>query len=136
MPEEVDVPPEALVIRFKPLNRETCLKRAKQDHRDTGRYGLSVFADVSRPGETEAELKLRLLAASEVQGMNPATNEKYHLCIRASELLDRKLTFWKDGDEGEVAEHYSVDFGAQEPTLDDMDRFISAFNPDAEKRTS
>ncbi|GAA3801060.1 hypothetical protein GCM10022403_039190 [Streptomyces coacervatus] len=133
MSSEAEVPPDALVLRFKPMDPERCLKRIAIDHRDTGHYCLSVFADAPRPDETQEELKARLLAASELQGMNPKSNKTYWQCTQAEKLLERKFAFRKDGGD-EVPEHYSVDFGSAEPTLEDVNRFIEAFDDEPEKR--
>lgn len=134
MSSEAGVPSDALVIRFKPMDPERCLKRIDQDHRDTGHYCLSVFADTQRPGESEEDLKTRLLAASEHQGISPSSNKVFFICARAEKLYERKFTFLKDDDDREVPEHYSVDFGPNEPTLEDVNRFLGAFDPDPEKR--
>ncbi|MFJ3618003.1 hypothetical protein ACIPSH_07580 [Streptomyces iakyrus] len=135
MSSEAEVPPDALVLRFKPMDPERCLKRLDQDFRATGDYSLSVFADVQRPGETVEDLKRRLLAASELQGINPISNKAYYVCTRAEKLLERKFTFRKDEDGDEVPEHYSVDFGSTAPTLEDVERFLEAFDDAPEKRS-
>ncbi|MFF8485128.1 hypothetical protein [Streptomyces antibioticus] len=135
MSSEAEVPPHALVLRFKPMDPERCLKRLNQDFRDTGDYSLSVFADVQHPSETVDQLKSRLLAASELQGINPSTNKAYYVCTRAEKLLERKFTFRKDDDGGEVSEHYSVYFGSSTPTLEDVKRFLEAFDDAPEKRS-
>ncbi|MFD9880112.1 hypothetical protein ACFWZT_01440 [Streptomyces alboflavus] len=135
MSSEAEVPPDALVLRFKPMDPERCLKRLNQDYRDTGDYSLSVFADTQRSDETLDELKCRLLAASALQGINPSTNKAYYLCTRAAKLLERKFTFRKDEDGEEVREHYSVYFGSVAPTLEDVERFLEAFDDVPEKRS-
>ncbi|MEU5968897.1 hypothetical protein [Streptomyces globisporus] len=135
MSSEAEVPPDALVLRFKPMDPERCMKRLNQDYRDTGDYSLSVFVGTQRQGETVDALKLRLLAASELQGMRPESNKVYYVCTRAEKLLERKFTFRKDESEDEVAEHYSVYFGSAAPTLEDIERFLEAFDDAPEKRS-
>jgi len=126
----VELPDDALVIRFPPVAPEGVLRGAQKEARRTGGlHRLSVFAGVARDEETEAQLVDRLLAASEVAGINPATNRKYFVCVRADELLSRGFTFWKDDeDEEELPEHYNVDLGP-EPGLADAERFGEAFGP-------
>lgn len=131
MPPEVtgsaaDVPPEALVIRFRPTDPQKVLESAAKEHRLTGHYRLSVFADSPRPGETEAQLRLRLVQAAGLSGIDLNNQRKYFVCTQAKELLDSPFTFWKDGDDDEKDEHYSVDLG-DEPTVDDVKRFLAAF---------
>jgi hypothetical protein len=130
--EPVEVPEDALVIRFRPAAPEDVLRWAEKEHRRIGRHRLSVFADVARGTETEDELRRRLLRASELS-INPAKNSKYFVCARAADLRDRGFTFWKDGDDDEEPdEHYSVDLGT-DATLEDVVRFLGAFGP-GEKR--
>ncbi|MFE9685796.1 hypothetical protein [Streptomyces sp. NPDC006285] len=135
MSSEAEVPPDALVLRFKPMDPERCLKRLNQDFRDTGDYSLSVFADVQGADETVDQLKARLLSASELQGMKPSSNKAYYVCTRAEALIERKFTFRKDEEGDEVPEHYSVDFGPSAPTLEDVERFLEAFSDVPEKRS-
>lgn len=124
---QATVAPEALVIRFRPTSPEHVLNSALKEYRYSGYYRLSVFADVNQEGEGDAELRARLVKASELSGIDPSSNKKYFVCTRAQKLLERKFTFWKDGDEDEVEEHYSVDLGAQ-PTIDDVGRFLGVFD--------
>lgn len=135
MSSEAEVPPDALVLRFKPMDPERCLKRLNQDYRATGDYSLSVFLDTPHQGETLEALKRRLLAASELQRIRAESNKVYYVCTRAEKLLERKFTFRKDEDDDEVPEHYSVYFGSAEPTLEDIERFLEAFNDTPEKRS-
>lgn len=127
-----ELPRDALVIRFRPVGSEEVLRSAGKWYRYTGHYRLSVFAATPLEGESEADLRARLLKASELGGIDPAGNKKYYVCARAAELYDRGFLFCKDGDDDEVDEHYSVDLGPA-PTIDDVARFLAAFGP-AEKR--
>ena len=131
MPTEVpgkaaDVQPDALVIRFRPTDPESVLNWAAKAHRDCGRYLLSVFADKARHGESDADLRKRLLDAAGISGLDLANQKKYYVCTQAKELLDRGFAFTKDEDDDEMVEHYSVDLGT-EPTLEDVTRFLDAF---------
>jgi hypothetical protein len=128
----VDIPEEALVIRFRPTAPEDVWRWAGKEYRRIGRYRLSVYADVRRARETESELRQRLLRVSELR-IDPVKNPKYFVCTQARELLVRGFTFWKDGDDDEEAdEHYSVDLGT-DATCEDVVRFFEAF-PVTEKR--
>src|SRR5882724_5575224 len=107
----VEIPEDALVIRFRPTAPADVWRRAELEHRRIGRYRLSVFADIKRGQETDEDQRLRLLKVSEV-GIDPAKNPKYFVCTRARDLLVRGFTFWRDGDDDEEAdEHCSVDLG-------------------------
>lgn len=128
VPMSTPVPPDALVIRFRPTDPESVLRRAEVSARLDGRYLLSVFADAPTAGESEIDLRARLLKASEMSGLPADKNKKYYVCTRAKELLDRGFAFCKDGDDDELDEHYSVDLGSS-PTLGDVCRFLEAFGP-------
>jgi len=130
--EAVDVPGEALVIRFRPTEPGSVLKRASLEFRRIGRYRLSVFAAVKHSGETDADLRRRLLKASELSVIGSANHREYYVCTRAEELLARGLAFYKDGDDDERDEHYSVDLGT-DATHEDVERFLEVFGP-AEER--
>jgi hypothetical protein len=126
--DEVDVPRDAVVIRFRPTQPDAVWARACKEHQWIGRYRLSVFADTRRAQESEEDLIDRLLRASEV-GINPAKNKNFTVCTSAAELLDLGFSFWKDGDDDkEPDEHYSVDLGA-DATQEDVVRFLAVFRP-------
>lgn len=131
-PASVAVPGDALVIRFRPTAPDAVLRRATQEFQRTGRYGASVFATVKRPGETESAMRRRLLAVAELAGMAPENHPKYFVCAKAEELIRRGFAFYKDGDDDERDEHYSVDLGT-DATRDEAERFLGAFGP-AEER--
>lgn len=46
--------------------------------------------------------------------------------VRAGDLLQAGFRFVKDGYDGEVAEHYSVELG-EAPGIDDAERFVEQF---------
>lgn len=126
---QVQVPPDALVIRFRPTDPAKVLEWAAKEHRRSGHYRLSVFAAAPGPGGAGAAVQARLLKASELAGIDPAGNAKYFVCTHARQLLDRGFTFWKDDDDpDEPAEHYSVDLG-ETPTLGVVRRFLEPFGP-------
>lgn len=131
-PNDVAVPGDALVIRFRPTDPDSVLRRAGQEQRRTGRRGASVFAAVKLPGESDETLRRRLLAVAELVGMKPDDHPKFYTCAKAEELIRRGFVFYKDGDDDEKDEHYSVDLGA-DATRDDAERFLGAFGP-AERR--
>jgi hypothetical protein len=122
----LQLPPNALVIRFAPNSPEGVLRRARLEFRRSGRYRVSVFADVPGEGETGDEVIGRLLTASQLSGIAAAGNPKYWLCSSAAEIEALSLKFVKDGFEGEPPEHYSVEFD-EEPDLEETKRFIEAF---------
>lgn len=130
--EAVPVPGDALVIRFRPTSPDSVLKRASNEFLRTSRHGASVFVTVRRAGETDAAMRRRLLGVAELSGMAPENHPKYYVCANAEELIRRGFVFYKDGDDDERDEHYSVDLGA-EATRDDAERFLGAFGP-AEER--
>jgi hypothetical protein len=131
--EPAHVEPEALVIRFRPTDPDRLLNIAAKEHRRTGRHGLSVFAASRRAQESDDALRRRLLEVSELAGMDPASHPKFYVCTQAGELLERGFVFYKDGDDDERDEHYSVDLGT-DPAREDVERFLEAFGP-AEKRS-
>ncbi|KZS82296.1 hypothetical protein A4G29_12260 [Mycobacterium kansasii] len=111
------------------MSPEGVLKRAELDARRStgkGHYTASVWADHARPGETQEQLIRRLLAATELHGLDPAKNRHLWWCAPAQKLLDEGFTFEKDEEDGEGEEHYSVVLGYP-PTLEDVKRFVSAF---------
>ena len=133
--EPAEVSADALVIRFRPTAADSVWRSAEKEFKRIGRYRLSVFADVPVEGETDFELRVRLLRASELR-IDPAGNPKYFVCARAGDLLDRGFTFWRDGDDDEEAdEHYSVDLGTA-PTVEDVERFLEAFGPGEKRPTT
>lgn len=75
----VDLPRDAIVIRFTPRTPEKILERAERDHRLSGRYALSVFADTQRVNESRQDTLARLLAASELSAIDAARNPKRSL---------------------------------------------------------
>lgn len=133
--ELVDVPADAVVIRFRPWTPENVWNSACKEYRRIGRYRLSVFADVRRGQETQGDVIDRLLKVTEIR-IDPAKNKKYSLCTSADKVTDLGFTFWKDmDDDEELDEHYSVDLGV-EATLNDVERFLGVFHPAEERRRS
>jgi hypothetical protein len=125
--EQFHISRDALVIRFRPIRADQVLASAVKEHRRTGHYRVSVFADIARPGESFEVVEARLLEAAGLAGIDPVRNDRYFTCF-AGQLLDRGFTFWKDDEPGEPAEHYSVDLG-ERPTLEDVNRFCGVFGP-------
>lgn len=123
----VDLPGDAIVIRFAPTSPEKVLERAERGSRLYGRHLSSVFAARPRPGESDDDVIDRLLKASELANIDPASNRGYFVCSRADRLAASGFVFVKDGDEDEVAEHYSVDLGSA-PAIEDAKRFLDAFD--------
>jgi hypothetical protein len=122
---------DALVIRLRPLKPEAMLEQAKKAFRDGGHHYLSVYSDKRRDDETEADLVTRLLNAAEVSNILRANNPKYWFCQKASDLLDDGFIFVKDGYDGEMPEHWSIDLG-ENPTVADTTRLSGHF-PDSRK---
>lgn len=129
----VAVPANAVVIRFRPTDPESVLRWAEKEHRRIGYYRLSVFADAPREREDEDAVVRRLLAVSELAGVDPAGNKRVFVCAKASELLRLNFTFHKDEEEDELEEHYSVDLGPA-PTVDDVRRFLEPFAAEGRQR--
>ncbi|GAA1080505.1 hypothetical protein F4556_005003 [Kitasatospora gansuensis] len=121
--------PSAVVIRFRPIARDRLEYHANLAKIESGRFGLSVFADTSKDDEDLDATTERLLRAAEVD-INKAMNPWYLRCPAASDLIGHGFTFWKDGNPGEIEEHYSVDIGVERPILDirHVDLFVEAFS--------
>lgn len=132
-PLEADVPPQATVIRFRPTEPERVLASASKEYRRLAaegrapRYLLSVFAAVPMESEDEPAVIDRLVDAAGLSHIQLDGHRKVFICSRASQLYQAQFKFYKDGDEDELEEHYSVDLG-EEPTLDDVRRFLEQFD--------
>ena len=121
--------PDALVLRFRPMSAERVVARAAQDARRSdgkGHHTASVWAAKARECEERNALIDRLLAVTELNGVNPDTNPDFWFCSTAREITDLGFRFEKDEYPDEPAEHYSVILG-DPPTEEDARRFISAF---------
>lgn len=126
MPADVPIDPSALVVRFRPISPPDVLRWAGKEHSLSGRFGLSVFADVKRGDETDDDLKRRLVNVAGMGGINLESNRKFYVCTAAAELLQRGFVFYKNEYEDEPQEHYSVDLGPG-PTVEDVERFLESF---------
>lgn len=131
--QPAEVPRDAVVIRFRPTDPDAVWNWACKEHRRIGRHRLSVFAEVRLKGETQQDVIDRLLRASELAGIDPERNKKRSVCTSAAELLDLGFAFYKDGDDEERDEHYSVDLG-NDATPEDVARFLGVFGPAEERR--
>lgn len=119
---------DALVIRFVPIEPKHLLRHANKVFKRYGVNHVSVFADSQRPGETEDALIGRLLGAAELSGISASRNETFWYCSAASDLMDDGFRFVKDGYDGEVDEHYSIDLG-NSPTIQDTERLAAHLAP-------
>lgn len=126
-PYVADIDPAAVVIRFRPTDPTAVLRSAEKEFRRTGVYGVSVFADLARSGESDADTIRRLVAVAGLSGLDLSSNKRVYVCSRAAEILALKLRFTKDDDPDELAEHYSVDLG-QAPTVDVVESFLGVFD--------
>ena len=126
VPVEVTVPGEAIVIRFRPTAAEAVLRSAEKTFRARGNYRLSVFAAVKMSDEPVEKTHERLLVAAQLSTIQKSGNKKFYVCTAASELYNQRFSFWKDGYQGEVEEHYSVDIG-NPPDLAAVEKFLEAF---------
>jgi hypothetical protein len=123
-------PDDAVVLRFRPMSAKGVLDRAiTEADRSEGKHlhAVSVWADNANAGETREQLIARLLAASQMQAAN---NAYYWQCSTAEELVRRRFTFDKDGDDDEPDVHYVVVLG-DSPTIEDAERFVEAFSKEA-----
>jgi hypothetical protein len=124
-----DPPPrDALVLRFPPggLGDERNIRKeakwADRAHRkefpDSGpRFRLSVWTDFAREGETDAQLKQRLLDAAGTDGIRIDDDRNSVLWwSTAGALYDAGFTLVKDAYPEEPSEHWSVDLGSDELT--------------------
>lgn len=112
------LPANAVVIRFAPNSATGILKRAMLANRQSGHFRVSVFASPPMPNESEESVTDGLLDAFERGGIAAANNEKYYLCASAGVVERLGFAFVKDGYDGEIPEHFSIDFG-REPSLED-----------------
>jgi hypothetical protein len=87
--EPVAVPGDALVIRFRPTNPDSVLRRSVQEFKRIGRHGASVFVAAPEASETDAALRRRLLAVAELVGMTPENHPKFYVCTDG----DRELIY-------------------------------------------
>jgi hypothetical protein len=122
---QVDVPRDAVVIRFRPVDASRVMEWAGKEYRRTRHYRLSVFAAAPGPGESSEAAEARLLDAAGLAGIDLARQPKYFVTT-AGALLDAGFTFWKDEEPGELVEHYSVDLG-ERLTLAVVNRFLGQF---------
>jgi hypothetical protein len=125
--EPVGLPGDAVVVRFRPTDPEKVLEWARKEFRRTGHYRLSVFADARRGDEDDAAVIQRLLEVSELVGLDASRNPRYYVCA-TSDLQALNFAFYKDEDDDEPEEHYSVDLG-EDPTVEDVVRFLGPFGP-------
>jgi hypothetical protein len=128
---KVDIPPDAVVIRFRPFTAEAVLASAAKEYRRAGHYRVSVFADARRPGEEESDVVARLMQVAGLSGIDVASNPRYMLCSSGEDITARGFEFHKDDEDDpdpvdEATEHYSVELG-NEPTLEDAGRFLAPF---------
>lgn len=117
---------DALVIRFVPIEPKHLLRHAKKTYKKYGVNHVSVFADSRRQGETVDDLISRLLNAAELSGISASRNETFWYCSAASDLMDDGFCFVKDGYDGELDEHYSINLG-NSPTIQDTERLAAHF---------
>ncbi|MGA7055284.1 MAG: hypothetical protein WBZ37_29275, partial [Mycobacterium sp.] len=78
--------------------------------------------------ETMDLLVARLLSAAELSGISASRNPTFWYCSAASNLLDDGFCFVKDGYDGELDEHYSINLG-NSPTIQDTERLAAHFGP-------
>ena len=129
-------PREALVLRFPPGGPDDVQrirKEAKWTHRKhqvEGQpwYRLSLWVDVPRDSETQDQLKLRLVHAAGLNGIDlAAVRNSVFWWSTAGDLYDRGFLLKKDGDDDEAQEHWSVDLGGEPPSVERVEGFVSAF---------
>ena len=102
---------EAIVVRFQPFTPENLFNRIDSDFQRTKKYRASCFVGIPLRHESSEMTVQKILAAAELGGIRKANNLKYIYCIRAEILLNAGFAILKDGDEGEIEAHFSIDFG-------------------------
>ena len=90
----------------------------------SGVAGLSVFADVAKPGENDDDVALRLVQAAALANIGLERNKNYYWTT-AGKLLEQGFRFTKDEDDGELEEHFTIDLGKVD--MDNVVRFLEAF---------
>jgi hypothetical protein len=111
------------------MSAEGVLNRANKDARRSdgnGHHTASVWADQAAEGEDRASLIGRILADTELHGLDPAKNTHLWWCASARAIVDAGFVFEKDGNADESESHYSVVLG-DPPTLEDAERFVTLF---------
>jgi hypothetical protein len=71
---QVDVPSDAGVIRFRPVEPSRVMEWAAKEYRRTGRYRPSMFASVSGSGESSEAAEGRLLDAARLDSTGPRSS--------------------------------------------------------------
>ena len=117
----VAIDPDAVVIRFRPTEPDSVVQQAVKAYRYDGFYGLSVFADVKKPGESDEDTERRLVEVAHLGNISRKGNPSYRVA-RAGDL--KRFPFRKDEkDDKEVPEHYTVDMGS----LEELEASVAAF---------
>ena len=129
MPAVADVPDDAIVIRFSPIQAESVFKKLGRAKVVEGHYGLSCFVGVPEKDEERTVTIARLVQAAGFSGIDLGKLRKIYVCSTAKQVVDLGYVFMKDDYPAEVDEHYCVDLG-EAPTLDDVTKFLSVFEPE------
>ena len=138
----VEVPRSAIILRFAPSAPERVIdylegqndKYGHSEYFDQPYYRLSVFVTELHRGEPRADAIGRLLRTAGGPGGIRLRNNPYFFSGDAADLIDHEFTFHKDGYDGEIEEHYSVDLGLGElepfeveAARGPVERFLSGF---------
>jgi hypothetical protein len=128
---QVEVQPDAVVLRFRPTRPDAVLAWAGKEYRRTTHYRLSVFAASREPGEGDDDVRARLLRAANLTSLPLGRRAHHAVWTRAGDLLELGFTFWRDDDDpDEITEHYSVDLGDVPVAL-----FLEPFGPSSGSRS-
>lgn len=131
---DVELPTNAIVVRFTPITPEGLVRSANRAFQESGHYRVSVFADTPRPEEDLVDVLRRLFAAADLSQIDPERNDRFFLCARSGDITQLGFTFVKDGYDGEVPEHWSVDLGSA-PTLEQAAALRACFETTARRRS-
>lgn len=130
-------PPGGLDQVAKVRKEAKYVHRHHQSARVEPWYRLSVWADVAGPEESDDDLRLRLVHAAGLAGidLDDLRNAAFWWTT-ASHLYERGFALKKDEDPDEPREHYSVDLGRDEPTRELVEAFVRLFTgPEETRRT-
>ena len=121
----VEIDADAVVIRFRPTELDAVVRQAMKAYRYDGYYGLSVFADVKKSGESDEDTERRLVEVAHLGNISREGNRSYSVA-RAGDL--ERFSFRKDEkDDKEAPEHYTVDMGSLEELEATVADFLSSF---------
>lgn len=131
------LPPGALVVRFEQVSAQKVRKSIisgealyRKRHLRLDVHVLSAFIDIEAPGETQDDLRRRLV--TEALSVNAPINDGLVWLCRLQELGTKELRIIKDDVPNEPPHHYSLDF-QERPSTERVEDFMSVFRTSKEE---